>query len=221
MNNLVKLLLVSLISAAGSVYADPQLLQLTVADSSGDSSVFNGTFTGGLGSVSTGVSFFNLGHGWQVEIAGGDTGTAMDLDTLDIITSGSGSLTVTLSGTDFTLNTGNEVSSVGGTAMGGVNFSTFGDASDGLNIETTLLSSISISNPHGAFSGSQGGSTAILGSTYSLTEVITLTNPTPGTFNSIDGTLNTVPDTGATLLLVGLGLGGLAIGARKFRTVKA
>jgi hypothetical protein len=219
MKNLIKSLVIATTLAAGTAYAVPNL-SIIVTDGTTTDSFNTETLFGGSYLVSTGV--VNL-DGWSFSASAADSGSVMDLDSLDILNTGSGTLTLTVSAQNFLTNGGIATSTVGGngSGTGTITVSSFGDASNVLFQKTKALGSIVLSNPGSPFSGSVTASSAGLNAPFSLTQVVAVANPSKNFTNSIDSAITTVPDSGTTLLLLGLGAVGVCVAARKFKSVRA
>jgi VPDSG-CTERM motif len=190
--------------------------ELYITDSAGDTAIVdttvlpNGTVTysGSIGlwniTVDTGVSASPIGN---IDLLGDESYSG----------SGAASISIAFSDTGFSLP-GTAVASIGGTfdtGTTGLTFNTYYGTS--LLDETNPLTSQSFSGT-GSFSGNQVGGN-VTNAPYSLTEVVTITNSGANpsqTVTSFDAGLN-VPDGGTTALLLGVGLLGLALAARKFK----
>jgi hypothetical protein len=163
---------------------------------------------GGLGDanpIAGAVTFIGTLGVWTLNVSTGETkpavGTAvlpeLDLNTLDT-SSAAGTLKITFSESGFGPTAGTLISTIGGTqGNGNVLFKT--------SQNSTILTTIgSLSGT--PFSGSQ--SAALIGTSYSLTEEVDITH-TAGGSTSFDANANAAPDSGMSLLLLGMGLAAL------------
>lgn len=206
MTNSIKhlLALAALVGAVGTASAVPTL---TLSDNIGNSVTIVDGGSNDANSSSGVVTFIGSLGVWNLNVTTGISSnfpSTLDLNSVDVAT-GAGVLTLTLSDAGFN-SPGNASSSIGGTTGLGnsVDFSTW-SGSTGL---TT-----------GSFGGTSfsgdAASTAQFWGTYGLSEVVTITAAGKGT-TSFDAALS-VPDSGMTALLLGLGLLVIAGVARRFK----
>jgi hypothetical protein len=130
-----------------------------------------------------------------------------------------GTLTISLSDTSVHPNDGSILSTINGQTSGKISYSTFADTGNSLFGKGTMLST------HGGLTGSafSAAGSAILSSQtpFSLTEVFVLSQSKGGhtgfTATVVDPPTGpaTVPDTGSTLMLMGIGLGSIGFLRRK------
>ncbi len=163
------------------------------------------TYTGTLGNFTLSIT------------SGVATGDAL-LPGLNFSATGTGILTVMFSNTSFGTLAGSISSQIRGQTSGITAFATYADAGNRLFGNTTLLST---GGPfRGAFSGARSATFPIPGP-FSLTEKIVIVQSVRGTTSFgtavVDPVPNvpTVPDAGATALLLGLALLGIGLARRK------
>ena len=163
------------------------------------------TYTGTLGNFTLSIT------------SGVATGDAL-LPGLNFSATGTGILTVMFSNTSFGTLAGSISSQIRGQTSGITAFATYADAGNRLFGNTTLLST---GGPfRGAFSGARSATFPIPGP-FSLTEKIVIVQSVRGTTSFgtavVDPVPNvpTIPDAGATALLLGLALLGIGLARRK------
>ncbi len=163
------------------------------------------TYTGTLGNFSLNIT------------SGVATGDAL-LPGLNFSATGTGMLTILVSNTSFGTLPGSISTQISGQTSGITAFGTYADAGNRLFGNTTLLST---GGPfRGAFSGARSATFPIPGP-FSLTEKIVIVQSVRGTTSFgtavVDPVPNvpTVPDAGATALLLGLALLGIGLARRK------
>jgi len=171
-----------------------------------------------LSSSSTGITYTGTLGNFTLNITSGvATGDAL-LPGLNFSATGTGILTISLSNTSFGTLAGSISSQISGQTSGITAFATFADAGNRLFGTSTLLST---GGPfRGAFSGNGSATFAVPGP-FSLTEKIVIVQSEFGT-TSFRTTVKdppvtgaTVPDAGATALLLGLALLGIGLARRK------
>ena len=165
------------------------------------------TYTGTLGNFSLNIT------------SGVATGDAL-LPGLNFSATGTGILTISLSNTSFGTLAGSISSQISGQTSGISGFATFADAGNRLFGTSTLLST---GGPfRGAFSRNASATYPVPGP-FSLTERIVIVQSVFGTTSFgtlvrdpvVVGPVVTVPDAGATALLLGLALLGIGLARRK------
>jgi hypothetical protein len=165
------------------------------------------TYTGTLGNFSLNIT------------SGVATGDAL-LPGLNFSATGTGILTISLSNTSFGTLAGSISSQISGQTSGISGFATFADAGNRLFGTSTLLST---GGPfRGPFSRNASATYPVPGP-FSLTERIVIVQSVFGTtrFGTlvrdpvVVGPVVTVPDAGATALLLGLALLGIGLARRK------
>jgi len=223
MKTLLKILAVAFtIGLTASAYAVPTLWitdgtnSVVISDQgAGDVSSVLGqvTWTGSIGNwnlnVDTGITYPALGTLVfpQLDLAfvAGSNGSG-------------GTLWIEFSADGFGPSSGTSAASIGGTTDGTVAAWTGGGTSNALFDSSTVLEDFgTFGGP--SFSGSLIGGVVTNAGPYSLTEVIKITH---GGSAITSGDLKlSVPDGGATALLLGLGLLGVGVFARRRKGAKA
>ena len=177
-----------------------------------------------LSSSSTGITYTGTLGNFSLNITSGvATGDAL-LPGLNFSATGTGILTIMFSNTSFGTLAGSISSQISGQTSGITAFATFADAGNRLFSISTLLSK---GGPFtaGAFSGTASATYPVPGP-FSLTEKIVIVQSAFGT-TSFGTTVKdpvivapvppiaTLPDAGATALLLGLALLGIGLARRK------
>jgi hypothetical protein len=143
----------------------------------------------------------NTDVGTTYPVIGSLTNPQLDLSFNAFSTTG-GTLTLTFSADGFGPTAGTAVASIGGTTAGVVNYKTFGGTNN-TNFSTANL--LTSQGPFGgAFSGTAIGGTVTNAGPYSLSQQIVITHQSSGI--TTGNALLTVPDSGMSLLLLGVGL---------------
>lgn len=197
---------------------------LTLSDGLGDSvSLSDAGALTLLGAGTTMSDTFSAGTvqwdgslgGWSVNVdSGSTTGTTtvpgLRLGFSDTSSVG-GHLTITWSENGFGPSSGGFNTGVAGTLAGGnVVLSTFYSTANTLPAGTILASSIGTGGS-GAFSESGSANVGSLPASYSLTEQLVITNVVAGTSSGNATLVAVAPDSGSTMILLGLGLCALGI----------
>jgi hypothetical protein len=187
---------------------------VTIVDNGpGDSNPAVGavTYIGAIGGWATNVS-----TGLTKPILGSPSSPKIDLNSVNVSSTGAASLKIEFSDTGFT-QIGTAVASIGGTqAFGNLTYAAYWSASNVALATTNLLSSQSFDRLAGDFDPSFAGSVsggAVTSNLYSLTQVVTITHTGAGS-TSFDAEL-TVPDSGSTIALLGAALATLGLISRR------
>jgi hypothetical protein len=211
MKTLVKSLMALAAAAAisGSAYAIPTLVisdgittKIIVDEAPNDGALF--TPGAVLFSGSIGTWAITVNNGTTKPLIGSATLPDLDLSFL-AVSSGAGTLSITFSDDGFTADSGFS-SKIGGTVGSG------GSVTSTLSLNGNVISNAGPFGP-GAFSSTLGGN-VVLGATDTLALGVILTANAGGVVSSGDYNV-TVPDGGTTALLVGLGLVGMSVAARR------
>lgn len=173
---------------------------------------FSGTIGNWIVNVTTGVTF---------PVLGTITRPTLDLNSVNVTSASGGSLIIEFSDIGFGPTVGNAQASIGGTTSGSVTWSTYGGPGNSLfqgspngPVGGVVLTAPQVFGPVAFSSSVPGGSLGALGSPYSLTERVVITHAGAGG-SSFNAEL-TVPDGGATLLLLGSSIMALGLFRRSF-----
>jgi len=204
---------------AGNAWAIPIL---TLSDGSNSVTIQDNSTndSSGLAGVvvyngAVGTNFIvNVTTGLTKPIIGSSTYPELDLNSVNVSSSGQGTLTISWTDTDFNLpdSLTGFVSKIGGTTAGTVDLWTYLDEGNSEFGEGTLLSHLG-SFDSAAFSGSDVATINPV-DPFSLTLVAEINHSGAGQVSSFDAGISPVPEP-ATMLLLGVGLCGLAFIGRK------
>jgi len=202
---------------------------LTISDGLGDSVTLgvNGSpsgsgFTTSSYSTAAGLVEWSGSIGaWTLTTFPAAMGTAIPVTSMpelmglsfNATSSGAGihSLTIDWTAVGFGPSTGGFQAVTGGTLGSGASltYSTFYSTGNAIPAVTPLASSLSFATP-GGFNGSDSAAVGSLGSPFSLTQVITISD-TGAAQTSGNATLSSVPDAGSTLILLGAAISTLGV----------
>jgi hypothetical protein len=190
---------------------------ITLADVDSDGII---TFSGSLpgGSVWT----VNITTGISKPVIGGPTTAEIHLNSVNVSSGGSGTLTIGLTDTDFVLppTIGAQaalVSEIGGVAANTIQLTQTLDPDNSEWATDTPGNDVSLVSPllgTGAFAGTQTASSPVF-APFSLTEMVVITHTAAGQHTSFDAVSRVVPVPGAVLLGI-LGLGVVGLKLRKY-----
>lgn len=213
--------LILLLGAATQAQAIP-MLRLTT--DTGSVTVIDGA-ANDANAVDGAVVFLGELDGWTVNVTtglskpliGSDIEPSLDLNSVNVNSTGAGNLRIELTDTDFML-TGETMASaaIGGVTDGLLSYRTFFDASNTAfgQSESSLLNDLGTFGPNAAFSS--GASSAFLApALYSLTMLIDIAHTSPFNVTSFNATLK-VPEP-SSIALLGAGLLMLAGVSRRRR----
>jgi hypothetical protein len=186
--------------------------------------VSDGTHALALTNASGGITYSGMLGNFSLNITSGQaTGDAL-LPTLNVNSvgysgRGTGTLTIVFSETSFGALAGSVASQISGLTAGTVSYSAFGDASNKLFGQGTLLGNAGLFSA-GTFSGGASATYPVPGP-FSLTEMIVISQNASGTTSfatSLTDPVNvavSVPDSGSTVTLLALALLGIGLARRK------
>jgi len=170
-------------------------------------------FVGSIGNWS-----LNVHTGTTYPVIGSLTNPMLDLSFNATSSSAGGTLWILFSADGFGPTSGGTEAAIGGTIANGgsVTYTTYGGTNN-TNFSTVNLLTSQGPFGAGAFSGTVSGGSINNAGPYALTQVVAITH-LAGTFQTTgDALLVTVPESGASALLLGSGLMGLGLIARMRR----
>jgi len=181
--------------------------------------VFNGDIPGSSFTI-------NITTGVSKPVLGTPLEPRMDLNSLNISTTGGGGLTIELTDTDFLIPnldySAKFVATIGGVASGTISYESYMDANNAEFATTTSLTDSGDLGP-GGFTTENIANTGPLGGTpYSLTQVIKINHLSAGSNTSFNASLqgHPIPEP-ATMLLFGSGLVCVGFWCRRRKGVRA
>lgn len=161
------------------------------------------------------VLFTDIIGTWTINVTTGIALTEgrpfMDLNSINVSTTGPSSLHIEFSQTGFTTYNGSWEARIGGTAADTIQYSTYLGTSNNLFEQSTLLTNAGPLG--GAFANTTTNPGIVIANPYSLTQSVQFTHPGSGS-TSFNAELRSVPEPSA-LLLMGLGFLGLALWQRR------
>ena len=164
-------------------------------------------------SGAVGVFDVNVTTGLSYPLLGAINQPSLNLDSVNVNSSGTGTLTVKLTTTDYVgPGVGTATLETGGTTDGSIYVQSFVDDSNAAFGTDDLTGTLGIYQ-NGAFSGSTFGFTG-LGAPYSATIIATITHNNPLDVTSFDADYNIVPEPGS-IALIALGAGMLTYRRRR------
>jgi len=203
-------------------------LQLTLS-SGGTTLAIDDNMAGDANAAVGQITFIGAVGNWNLNVSTGTVGQnpLIDLNSVDTLGStGSGSganaLNLQFSSTGYSVPfNASFVSSIGGTLAVGHSLTYQGwvDTSDTLNgmpAGGLIGSPLTFSNPPAAFAGGTAGGFAAANSSFSLTQLVTLSGTSTGT-SSFDAQIDAIPEPASVTLLGGVLLAAFGILRRKMR----
>lgn len=181
----------------------------TVVDGDADGVV---VFNGGLGGTNWTV---NVTTGISKPTLGSATAAVMDLNSVNVSSTGGGSIMLELTDTDFMTSSPSSFQmEIGGTTRGSLTYSAYLDAGNGAFVQGTLIDTLGPFAPV-AFSGSaNGGGPFFQALPYSLTQIVNITHTAAGQVSSFNAELRAVPEPGS-LALFGMSIFGFGLALRR------
>lgn len=190
-------------------------------------SLFDGTtmvtvYDGGgsdLDATDGSVAYIGAVGNWSVNITsavtypalGSTSAPVLDLNSLNITSTGGGTLQVSASALGYTFAPSGAIFNIGGTTIGTVEAEAYSGANSYFAQDNQLGSTLSFTP--GAFSGSTSGGVPASPNPYSLSIFVDITHTGAGN-SSFDAEARVIPEP-ATMLLLGSGLLGIGVFARR------
>lgn len=178
---------------------------VTITDNAAGDSVAAPGQVAWIGSI--GNFTLNVHVGTTFPVIGSLANPMLDLSFNTVSNGAGGTLVISFSADGFGPTNGSAAALIGGTTIGSVTYRTYGGTNNTLFSTSNLLTTQGpFTTP--AFSGAVAGGTVNNQGPYALTQQITITHTGAG--QTTGDALLSVPDSGTSVLLLGVGLMGLA-----------